>query len=71
MEGRSSRGFFALLVWGGLYLEGLIYEGAYFRNFTVADCGLHGSSYIKMLFLEIMHSMCNLQISQFHVYASD
>ena len=27
--------FFALLVWGGLYLEGLIQGGAYFRNFTV------------------------------------
>ena len=24
-----------LSVWGGLYLEGLIHEGAYFRNFTV------------------------------------
>ena len=27
--------FFALPVSGGLYLEGLIHEGAYFRNFTV------------------------------------
>ena len=27
--------FFALTVWGGLYLEGLIHGGAYFRNFTV------------------------------------
>ena len=27
--------FFALPVLGGLYLEGLIHEGAYFRNFTV------------------------------------
>ena len=27
--------FFALSLWGGLYLEGLIHGGAYFRNFTV------------------------------------
>ena len=31
----SPGGFFALRVWGGLYLEGLIHGGAYFRNFTV------------------------------------
>ena len=30
-------GFFALRVWGGLYLEGLIHGAAYFRNFTVFD----------------------------------
>ena len=35
MEGRFNGGFFALPVWGGLYLEGLIQGGAYFRNFTV------------------------------------
>ena len=29
-----TEGFFALPVWGGLYLEGLIHGGAYFRNFT-------------------------------------
>ena len=33
--GRFSGGFFALPFWGGLYLEGLIHGGAYFRNFTV------------------------------------
>ena len=30
-------GFSALPVWGGLYLEGLIHGGAYFRNFTVSN----------------------------------
>ena len=34
-EGRFNGGFFALRVWGGLYLEGLIHGGVYFRNFTV------------------------------------
>ena len=34
-EGRRNGGFFALRVWGGLYLEGLIQGGAYFRNLTV------------------------------------
>ena len=43
LEGRFNRGFFALPVWGayiwrGLYLEGLIHGGAYFRNFTVFQC---------------------------------
>ena len=34
-RGNLTEGF-ALPVWGpGLYLEGLIHEGAYFRNFTV------------------------------------
>ena len=28
-------GFFALRVWGDLYLEGLIHGGTYFPNFTV------------------------------------
>ena len=36
-------GFFALPVWGGLYLEGLIRGGAKFRNFTVS---LWGYSYV-------------------------
>ena len=39
LEGRFKGRFFALRVWGGLYLEyifgGLIHGGAYFRNFTV------------------------------------
>ena len=35
MEGRFNGGFFALQVWGGLYLEGLTDGGANFRNFTV------------------------------------
>ena len=35
MEGQFNRGSFALPVWGGLYLEGLIHRGAYFWNFTV------------------------------------
>ena len=37
LEGRFNGGFFALLVWGSLYLEGLIHGGAYFRNFTVTE----------------------------------
>ena len=32
---RFNEGFFALPDWGGLYLEGPIHGGAYFRNFTV------------------------------------
>ena len=37
LEGQFNGGFFALGAWGrgGLYLEGLIHGGAYFRNFTV------------------------------------
>ena len=38
-EGRFNGGFFVLRFWGGLYLEGLIHGGAYFRNFTVACSG--------------------------------
>ena len=34
MEGRFNGGFFVFGL-GGLYLEGLIHGGAYFRNFTV------------------------------------
>ena len=34
-EGRFIGGFFCVTVFGGLYLEGLIHGGAYFRNFTV------------------------------------
>ena len=34
-RGDLTEGFFALPVWGGLYLEGLIHGGAYLRNFTV------------------------------------
>ena len=40
LERQFNGGFFALRVWGayiwrGLYMEGLIHGGAYFRNFTV------------------------------------
>ena len=34
-EERFNGGDFALPIWGGLYLEGLLHGGAYFRNFTV------------------------------------
>ena len=34
-RGDLTEGFFALPLWGGLYFEGLIHGGAYFRNFTV------------------------------------
>ena len=37
LKGRFKGGFFALPLWGGLYLEGLIHGGAYFRNFTVLE----------------------------------
>ena len=43
LEGRFNGGFFALQVaggGGGLYLEGLIHGGGYFRNFTVLCSGL-------------------------------
>ena len=33
--GAIQRRVFALPAWGGLYLEGLIHGGAFFRNFTV------------------------------------
>ena len=36
-EERFNGEFFALPVWGGLFLEGLIHWGAYFRNFTVSQ----------------------------------
>ena len=35
-EGDLTEGFLRYRI-GGLYLEGLIYGGAYFRNFTVYD----------------------------------
>ena len=34
-RGHLTEGFFALREFGGLFLEGLIHGGAYFRNFTV------------------------------------
>ena len=34
-EGRFNEGFFCVTIPGGLYSEGLIHGGAYFRNFTV------------------------------------
>ena len=34
-EGRFNGGFFCVTILGGLYLEGLIHGGTYFRNFTV------------------------------------
>ena len=34
-EERFNGGFFCVTILGGLYLEGLIHGGAYFRNFTV------------------------------------
>ena len=37
MEERFNEGFFVPVWGGGLYLEGLIHEGVYFRNFTVLD----------------------------------
>ena len=36
-RGDLMEGFFALRVWGGLYLEGLMHGGAYFRNFTLVS----------------------------------
>ena len=33
-EGRFNEGFFCVTIPGGLYSEGLIHGGAYFRNFT-------------------------------------
>ena len=42
LEGRFNRGFFALPVLG-LYLEGLIHGGTYFRNFTVYESLEHMS----------------------------
>ena len=35
LEGRFNGGFFCVVGFGGLYSEGLIHGGAYFRNFTV------------------------------------
>ena len=37
MEGRFNGVFFRVTGLGRLYLEGLIHEGAYFRNFTVYE----------------------------------
>ena len=39
--------FFALRVWGGLYLEGLIPGGACFRNFTVYRVWKMASTWIE------------------------
>ena len=35
-RGDLTEGFFCVTGLGGLYLEGLIHGGAYFRNFTIA-----------------------------------
>ena len=35
LEAQFNRGFFCAMSFGGLYLEGLIHGGAYFRNFMV------------------------------------
>ena len=49
-RGDLTEGFFALPLLGGLYLEGIIHEGAYFRNF----CGISGSAFtVSTLFLLI------------------
>ena len=40
MEGRFNGGFFCVTALGGLYLEGFIHGGAYFRNFTVSQIGI-------------------------------
>ena len=34
-KGRFNGRFFSVTILGGLYLEGLINGGAYFRNFTI------------------------------------
>ena len=36
-RGDLTEGFFCVTHLGGLFLEGLIHEGAYFRNFTVSS----------------------------------
>ena len=36
LERRFNGGFFCVTSLGSLYLEGLIHEGAYFRNFTIS-----------------------------------
>ena len=38
LKGQFNGGFFCITSLGGLYLEGLIHRGAYFRNFTVFHC---------------------------------
>ena len=48
LEGRFkvNRGVFALRVWGGLYLEGLIHGGTYFQDFTILF-GFYGNKNLK------------------------
>ena len=50
MEGQFNGGFFCVTGLGGLYLEGLIHGGAYFRNFTVFS--VHVAQDIKDLKLQ-------------------
>ena len=50
MEGQFNGGFFCVTGLGGLYLEGLIHGGAYFRNFTVFS--VHVTQDIKDLKLQ-------------------
>ena len=62
LEGRFNGGFFALPVWGGFYLEGLIHGGAYFRNFTVA------LQVLDLLFLLLFFFMPELTLNEIVEY---
>ena len=59
MEGRFNGGFFCVTSLGGLYLEGLIHGGAYFRNFTVAQ--VSDSMLLWVLFRLSLSTMFRLQ----------
>ena len=54
-EGRFTEGFlrYDFEGGGGLYLEGLIHGGAYFRNFTVIPKHLVSVTKFKTLFLSV------------------
>ena len=68
-RGNLTEGFFCDTGLGGLYLEGLIHGGAYFRNFTVyyyklAIKWLHEFHVSPLLFCRLFKKNC--QITRWH-----
>ena len=50
---------FCVTILGGLYLEGLIHGGAYFRDFTVYFQGLYGDTKLFHIYHMIFFFICS------------
>ena len=68
--GAISRRASCVMSLGGLYLEGLIHGGAYFRNFTVCNCVILYAwwwwSASENFFLQY-HYHCSIKGDKYHV----